>query len=278
MKKEKNLQKNLIAVGDFVLFDKIGPEVGVIHTIEPRKTILSRADNLSRKKEQILAANIDQVLITTSVTKPALKPSLVDRYIIATEMGGMKPIVVVNKIDLLTEREDKELLAEFCKIYREANVLVLPVSSYSGEGLESLLDIMAGKASVFSGQSGVGKSSLINAVTGSKLLVGSVVEATEKGSHTTTRAQLLPLECGGYVIDTPGVKSFGVWELEENKIRHYFDEIQKFSHECRYPDCSHIHEPGCAVQKALSEGKISPLRFSSYMALMEETKGKHKKR
>jgi len=288
LKKETGQLKNLVTVGDEVYFEPKshtkGVMEGTIMAVEPRRTLLSRADNLSRRKEQLIAANIDQVLIVTSVVSPSLKPPLVDRYIIATEKGSMQPVVVVNKIDLLEKEDDpliqeeRELYQAFIEAYTQAGIPVIAVSATTGEGIEALKAIMKDKSSVFSGQSGVGKSSLINAVTEYNLEVADVVQRTQKGAHTTTTANLMPLSFGGWCIDTPGIKSFGVWELDPQELESYFSEIFSTGHNCRYPDCSHRHETGCAVIEAVEQGKISPIRFNSYLALMESISKEHFRR
>ena len=286
LKKDKTQMKNLVVVGDFVLFESTNKGEGLIASIEPRRTVLSRADNLSRRREQLIAANIDQVIITISVVSPELKPALVDRYIIATQKGGMDSLVVVNKIDLLTasgqdpviQLQEIEKFKMFLEAYRQADIPVIPVSTQTGEGIEALKLAMKDKSSVFSGQSGVGKSSLINAMSLHKLTVGEIVEKTGKGSHTTTTAQLLPLEFGGWCIDTPGIKSFGVWDLDKDEIEHYFPEIFTCGHQCRYPNCSHLHETGCAVKEAVDKGEISPMRYESYLTLMQSASEDHFRR
>lgn len=283
LKKEKTLSKNLVTVGDFVLFEKASENEGVIAHVKPRHSILSRADNLSRRKEQLIAANIDQVLITTSVVDPELKPPLIDRYIIATDKGNMTPIIIVNKIDLLSEDTEQAeveriMYEELLKAYAKAGVKVIPVSTRTGEGLEELRQVMRNKASVFSGQSGVGKSSLINAITGMDLRVGETVEKTKKGSHTTTTTQLIPLEFGGWCIDTPGIKSFGVWNLDKDEIEAYFPEIHTCGLDCKFVDCTHSHEENCAVLKAVEEETISPMRYESYQALMQTINDEHVRR
>lgn len=279
LKKERSTAKNLVTVGDFVLYEQISPEEGAIAHVEPRKSVLSRADNLSRKKEQLIAANIDQVLITVSVVIPPLKPTLIDRYIIAARKGGMEPVIVVNKIDLLPDHpEEKELYDTMLAAYQGLNVPIISVSATTGEGLDLLKEAMQDKASVFSGQSGVGKSSLINATTGLNLLIGDVVEKTRKGAHTTTQARLLRLTFGGWCIDTPGIKSFGLWDLHPSEIEQYYSEINSWGEGCKYPNCSHLQEPGCVVIKAVEDGEISPLRYASYQHLMDTIAKEHKKR
>lgn len=286
LKKEKGAQKNLATVGDFVLFEKIEGEEGVISYVEPRKSILSRADNLLQRKEQLIAANIDQVLITVSVMHPPLKPFIVDRYIIATQKGGMEPVIVINKVDLFEDTsfsdefrsQEIELYENFVKAYQQAGIPVIGVSAVNDTGIDALRDIMKDKASVFSGQSGVGKSSLINAVAGYDLRVGGIVEKTKKGSHTTTTAQLLPLEFGGWCIDTPGIRSFGLWDIPLEEVEQYFSEIHETGLNCKYPDCSHLREKDCAVLEAVEKGKISILRYASYQYLVQSLSQQHRPR
>lgn len=285
LKKEKTQYKNLVVVGDFVYFSKQGSDEGTISSVEPRKTVLSRADNLSRRKEQLIAANIDQVMITVSVMAPPLKPAIVDRYIIATRKGGMQPIILVNKIDLLQDDAQDEALLEQQKEMYEAFLeaygpqeTVIAISASTGEGMEELQAVMKDKASVFSGQSGVGKSSLINTITGLDLKVGQIVEKTQKGAHTTTTASLIPLSFGGWCIDTPGIKSFGVWDLKKEDILPYFSEIHMGGEKCKYPNCTHTNEPECAVLKLVESGEISWLRYQSYVVLMDSVGREHVRR
>lgn len=275
MKQEKERQKNLIAIGDKVLFE----EKGVIAHVLPRHSILARAETLHRHRQQLIAVNIDQVLITVSVVSPSFKLPIVDRYIIAARKGKMTPIIVVNKIDLLEESpEEKELYEEFCKAYLPLGYPIIGVSVKTGAGIEELREIMRGKTSVFSGQSGVGKSSLINTVTGSELTTGEVVSRTQKGSHTTTSSHLIRLSGGGFCVDTPGIKSFGLWEIEKEDLVAYFSDFAPFAKNCHFQSCTHLHEPECAVAIAAEKGKISLLRFASYCALITTLFTKHQKR
>lgn len=284
LKKERTRAKNLVAVGDFVLFEKTNPNEGIIAQIKPRFSILSRADNLSRRKEQLMAVNIDQVLITVSVVNPPLKPSLIDRYIIATYKGNMNPVIVINKIDLLEEQNnfhvdcERELYEELIRAYAVIGIPVISISTIKGIGLEALREVMKGKASVFSGQSGVGKTSLINSVAGLDLRTGDTVDKTKKGSHTTTLTNLMPLDFGGWCVDTPGIKSFGVWDLKKDEVEGYFTEIHEFGLQCKFPDCTHTHEEDCAVQQALDAERLSPVRYDSYQALMASVNEEHVRR
>lgn len=287
LKQIKGKLKNLIAVGDFVRLETHGDQ-GSISQVDERRSILSRADNLSRNKEQLIAVNIDQVLITASVVLPPLKPFLIDRYIIAAQKGNMEPVIVINKIDLLQSSpkqidakqltEEKALYIEFLKAYNALGIPVIPVSAETGEGIERLKQVMHGKTSVFSGQSGVGKSSLINLVTGSNLTTGSIVQRTRKGSHTTTTTHLIPIDAGSFCIDTPGIKSFGLWDLRADEVAAYFPEIFALSSQCKFPDCAHLNEPHCAVKKAVEEQRISSLRFASYCVLMSSVSEEHRQR
>ncbi|MBS0628789.1 MAG: ribosome small subunit-dependent GTPase A [Verrucomicrobia bacterium] len=269
LKKENLKIKNLIAVGDIVLFEPQSNLQGSIVYVKERYSILSRAEQISRRKEQLIAVNIDQVIITASVITPPLKTSLIDRYIIAALKGNMTPMIVINKIDLLMEdTAEKALFEQAVAVYHNLGIPIFPVSTKTCQGIDALRAAMLGKSSVFSGQSGTGKSSLINAITGSSLLTGEVVAKTGKGSHTTTSTHLLPIEGGGFCVDTPGIKSFGMWDLKEDEVRQFFVEIDAVGRGCKFPNCSHMHEPSCAVQKAVEEGEISPLRFDSYCALI----------
>ncbi|MFT4552187.1 MAG: ribosome biogenesis GTPase [Chlamydiales bacterium] len=285
-KKDRTRMKNLVAVGDFVLFSETSAGEGVIGHIEERKTILSRADNISRRKKQILAANIEQVLITVSVVEPPLKPFLIDRYIIATLQGGMKPVIILNKMDLLEDEEIEEILRETDRImcdeaeeaYKAIDIPIIRMSIETGEGMDDLIEIMKDKASVFSGQSGVGKTSLINLITGSDYRTNEVVAKTRKGSHTTTTARLLPLAFGGWCVDTPGIGSFGVWDLKQEDVEGYFQEIHDCGQDCKFANCSHRHEPGCAVIEAVEKEEISSLRFDSYHALIKSIGEEHRPR
>ncbi len=285
LKKEKNQLKNLIAVGDIVWFEENAPLRGSIVKIRERTSILSRADNLSRIKEQLIAVNVDQVIITCSVVAPPLKLSLIDRYIIAAKKGNMEPILVINKIDLLQAANgselletEKQLFEEFLRIYRSLNLTIIATSAETQEGIEDLKAVMRGKTSVFSGQSGVGKSRLITLITGLALPTGEIVKKTLKGSHTTTTTHLIPFGHNSFCIDTPGIKSFGLWDLKNEEIKEYFSEIAESSAQCKFLDCLHLNEPDCAVKKAVEEGRISHLRFDSYCALMASFDEEHGRR
>lgn len=268
LKKEKG-HTSLLAVGDFVLFEKQKEGLYPIHYIEERKSILSRREHFLTHKEQIVAANIDQVLVTFAAKDPLLDVTTMEKYLLAAKKGGMEPVIVINKIDLLGEKERK-VLGEILLTYLNLGYVVLPLSATSLEGMEALKLKMGGKASVFTGPSGVGKSSLINVVTGLSLPTKEITKKTRKGTHATTQAHLVPLSFGGWCVDTPGIGSFGVWKLSREELDHHFSEIFERGKECKFPNCTHTHEPECAVKESVSRGTIAPLRFKAYLALLKE--------
>ena len=282
LKKDKTKLKNLVIVGDIVYFAESDDKTGAIEAVEPRKSVLSRADHLSQNREHLIAANVDQVFITVSVIDPQLRPTIIDRYLIAAEKGDLRPIIICNKVDLLDSPDypeverfiQNEILTECYDVYEDLGITFLKVSATTGAGIQELKDLMKDKISVFSGQSGSGKSSIINRATGLDLKVGKTVTATRKGAHTTSSASLLPLSFGGWCIDTPGIKSFGVWDLKEQDLRSFFDEIHAESSHCKFPDCRHDQDPGCSIPHAIEEGRISELRYESYLTLLRSLQQK----
>lgn len=270
LKHERTKEKNLIAVGDFVIFKPLKESQGQILSIENRFSYLARED-ATGKKQQLIAVNIDQVFIVTSVVEPTLKPHLLDRYIIAAKKGNMSPIILINKTDLLDkDAKEKKRTKELLKIYKSIEIPIFSVSALCKKGVSTIKKLMLGKTSVFSGQSGVGKSSLLNASLGLHLKTGTISTKNHKGSHVTTKAELIRINDNSFCIDTPGIKSFGIWDLSFDEVLHYFSEIAELAPHCRFPNCTHLHEPDCAVQKAVEENDISHLRFESYRSLMTE--------
>lgn len=279
LKKEKALEKNLVIVGDDVVIEPLSEQEAVIISVLPRRSLLSRQDNLHRIKRHLIAANVDVVFITQSCVFPALKPPIIDRYLIAAEKGGITPVLVFNKIDLLEGHPEERLLVEQCKqVYESLGICVLLVSAKTQEGLDALRYRMSGVISVFSGQSGTGKTSLINAVTGLSLMTAPAISATNKGSHTTTSAKLLELSWGGFCVDTPGIRSFGIWDLDPEDLKHYFADFFAQSQACAFSDCSHRHEPDCRVKELVETGILSPLRYASYVNLYESIQEEHRLR
>ncbi|PIS02331.1 MAG: ribosome small subunit-dependent GTPase A [Chlamydiae bacterium CG10_big_fil_rev_8_21_14_0_10_42_34] len=268
-KKEKVETKNILAVGDLVRFTS---EYAIAY-IEDRYSFLARTD-ISGRKEQLIAVNIDQAIIAISVVNPALKPALVDRYLIAAAKGNIQPIIVINKTDLLEEAsvEEQDRYREFLTEYEKLGIPILSLSAEKLTGIDALRSLLKDKASVFSGQSGVGKSSLLNVAYGLKLKTGGLAHKTFKGTHTTTTAELLSLPGGGYCVDTPGVRSFGVWKLKKEEVTGHFHDLAE--QKCKFQDCQHINEPDCGVLKAIEEGHISKIRYESYRTLLDEAIGR----
>ncbi|MBA4190766.1 MAG: ribosome small subunit-dependent GTPase A [Planctomycetaceae bacterium] len=238
---------------------------GMIERVEPRHGVLTRA---SRRREQVLVANVDQVAIVISLVQPTLKPHLIDRYLAAAEKGGLSPVLLLNKIDLADAAQLQPLIGS----YAQLGIPVLLTSARTGVGIERLREQLRGRSTVFSGQSGVGKSSLLNAVQpGLALSVKTVSEVNNKGRHTTTYAQLLKLETGGWVVDTPGVRQLQLWDVRAEEVEGYFRDFRPFVALCEFPDCTHTHESGCAVKTAVTRSQISSRRYHSYLGMFHGT-------
>ena len=270
---------NPVAVGDVVTIDVKPDGTAFIVKIDPRKNyIIRRASNLS-KEFQIIGANLSQAVLVVSLKNPETNTTFVDRFLATAEAYGVNVVMVINKIDLLTSDEDKEFLDAFVYLYKSIGYPVLKLSTFTGEGFDALKAMLAHHTSLFSGNSGVGKSSLINLlVPDARLRVGDVSESHHTGMHTTTFSEMLDLPGGGAIIDTPGVKGFGTIDFEKAEVAHYFKEIFATSHDCRFANCTHTHEPGCAVRQAVEEARISQSRYSSYLSILEDgSEGKYRK-
>ncbi len=256
-----------LAPGDRVLIEEIEGSPWV-RAVAPRRTKLSRpAMEHAESDEQIFAANVDVLVVVAAVAKPAFKPGLVDRYLIAAEIGGVEPVLCLNKIDLV-DAEPPELQA-----YRDLGIHVIVTSCETGQGLDELRAAVRGKTSVFAGHSGVGKSSLLNALQpGLDLDTREISEATKKGKHTTTTAKLYRLDDGTTVIDTPGIRALGLWEVSPEEVAYYFPEIAEHAAGCKFRDCTHTHEPKCAVRDAVESGAISKHRFASFQRIRDSLK------
>ena len=254
----------ILAPGDRVLVESVDGEPWV-RAVAPRRSKLSRpGGEHARVSEQIFAANIDVLVVVAAVAKPAFKAGLVDRYLIAAEVGNVAPILCINKMDLV-ESEAPELAA-----YRELGIQVIATSCETGEGLDDLRKALRGKLCVFAGHSGVGKSSLLNSLQPElDLATREVSEATQRGKHTTSAARLYELDDGLRIIDTPGIRQLGLWGVSPEEVAYYFPEIAEQAATCKFRDCTHTHEPDCAVRQAVDAGQLPRLRFESYLRIRE---------
>lgn len=262
---------NPVAVGDEVTVEPREDGTAFIVQIEPRRNyIIRRASNLSREF-QILAANLDQAVLVVTLANPVTNTTFIDRFL-ATAMAYSVPVLlVINKIDLLGDPDDQALLQAVMHLYRTIGYEVIATSTITGEGLDTLRSALQGRTSLLSGNSGVGKSSLINAlIPDASLRVGDVSTAHHTGMHTTTFSEMLDLPGGGTLIDTPGVKGFGTIDMERAEVAHYFPEIFAVSRDCRYGNCTHTHEPGCAVLAAVADHRISESRYASYLSIITD--------
>jgi ribosome biogenesis GTPase / thiamine phosphate phosphatase len=258
--------RNVVTVGDRVWFRPGGTSgaEGLIERVESRSGVITRG---YRNRQQVLAANVDQVLIVSALAEPGLKLGLVDRYIVSAEIGGVRPIVVLNKADLVDMADFQWVVGLYAQLGYETVV----TSASDGRGLERLRELISQGVTAFSGQSGVGKSSLLNAIQpGLNLKVREVSDWTFKGKHTTTAAELIELETGGFVMDTPGLRQFELWGVVPGELEGYFVEFRGFIPHCRFPDCSHTHEHACAVKDAVYWGQIHPGRYESYRKLYQQ--------
>ena len=262
---------NPVAVGDIVQVEDKGGDAPVVGAVEPRKNyIIRRASNLS-KEFQIIAANLDQAVLVVTLTNPVTSTIFIDRFLATAEAYQVPAVLAFNKVDLLTTDELRQQLKELKALYEGIGYPVITMSAATGDGADSLRELLTGKMSLLSGNSGVGKSSIINLmVPDAHVRVGDVSQAHHKGMHTTTFSELLDLPGGGAIIDTPGVKAFGTIDFERAQVAHYFPEIFNASSECRFNNCTHTHEPGCAVLDAVERGDISSSRYASYMSILEE--------
>ncbi len=268
---------NPVAVGDVVSYetDNGSPTLenpAVIKSVHERRNyVIRKSANLSRQAH-IIAANIDQAFIVVTLDFPEVKLPFLDRILVTCEVYNVHPVIVLNKIDLFRDAYAVQLDA-FHRIYEGAGYSVMEVSALTGEGMEALLEACAGKISLFSGVSGVGKSSLIKAMDPTlELKIGEISEAHLQGRHTTTFYEMYPLSSGGFIIDTPGIRGFGLVDIEPEEIALYFPEMLRTSAGCRFTPCTHTHEPGCAVKAAVEEGTVSYERYSSYLGMLEEGK------
>jgi ribosome biogenesis GTPase len=253
-----------LVVGDRVSVEMKGDE-GVIVAVHARTSyLLRRAPGGS--KAQLLAANVDQALLVFSAGKPETRRGLLDRFLVACELAAITPVIAMNKVD-----QGTDAVEEWLPVYEDIGYEVLRVSARTGWGLGRVRRRLADRTTLFCGPSGAGKSSLLNAVyPGFRLKVGSISESTGKGRHTTSRAELMPLPYGGFVVDTPGLKEFGLWRATREELQSAFLEFAAVDGRCRFPDCSHLNEPECAVLEAVERGDIDAVRHASYAKILAE--------
>ena len=268
---------NPIAVGDFVEFTAIEEKVGLISGIYDRKNyIIRRSSNLS-KQSHILAANLDLVVLVITIRYPETSTVFIDRFIASAEAYNVPACILINKTDLYTE--DEMQYAEALKtLYESIGYPVFMLSAIKPDTFDTFKQFLTGKTILISGNSGVGKSTLINAILPESLAkTGEISSYHNKGTHTTTFSQLYQLENGAQLIDTPGIKGFGTVDMEVDEISHYFKEIFKTSKKCRFTNCTHVHEPGCAVLTAVENHQISLSRYQSYLSILSDFKtGKYR--
>ena len=257
-------QRHVVATGDRVLFrpvEQTDENEGVIERVEPRHGSLCRT---SRGRRQIIVTNVDQVLIITSAAEPRLKPNLIDRLLVSAEKAYIHPVICINKIDLV----DPAGLQPLVGVYSQMGYQVLLVSAETGFGVDRFKRLLTDRESVLAGQSGVGKSSLLNAVDEKLALrVARVSDDTQKGRHTTTTARLLPLSFGGYVVDTPGIRQFQLWDVIPVEVAGFYRDLRPYVSLCRFPDCTHTHEADCAIKDAVADGRLDDRRYESYCHL-----------
>lgn len=265
---------NPVAVGDHVLFEADAEPseknpAAITQVLERRNYVIRKSTNLSRQSH-IIAANVDQAFLIVSLLFPEIKLPFLDRLLVTCEVYNVPAVIVLNKVDLYRDLAQEQIDA-FRAIYEGAGYRVIEISARTGEGVDELREACRGKVTLLSGESGVGKSSLLRALDPSLApKVGKISEAHLQGKHTTTFYEMYNLATGGYVIDTPGLRGFGLVDLEKEEIALYFPEMLKAAQNCRFAPCTHTHEPGCAVKAAIDAGEISPERYNSYLGMLED--------
>ena len=252
-----------VVAGDRVRFRSDSAIDGMIESVETREGVICRS---SRGQQHVLAANVDQLLIITSVANPSIKPVLIDRFLLMAFQCDIQPILVLNKMDLINPAEFQQLIGVYCAM----GVRVLMTSAETEQGVDFLRTLLTGRQTALAGQSGVGKSSLLNVVQpGLGLAIGRISNDNQKGRHTTTATTLIPLDCGGAVFDTPGIRQFKLWDIDAAEVAGLMPDLRPYVSHCRYPDCLHLSEDDCMVKEAVADGRIDARRYDSYCHLLE---------
>ena len=268
---------NPVAVGDVVNYEMNREGFAFINRIEPRRNyIIRKSSNLS-KQAHILASNLDQVMLILPVAHPTTATTFIDRFLATAEAYRVPAVLVINKMDIYTD-DEKQYADDLAYLYRYIGYPVHLISVKTGEGMDELSELLKGKTTLLAGNSGVGKSSLLNClVPYANAKTAEISDTHDQGMHTTTFSEMYEMTDGTYLIDTPGIRGFGTIEFEKETVGHYFPEIFRISAECRFGNCTHTHEPGCAVLKALQEHRISQSRYDSYLSILEdEDEGKYR--
>lgn len=260
---------NPVVVGDHVGFIIEEDGCGYITELKPRKNYIDRKSTKLSKISHIIAANLDQAFLVVTLKEPRTSLGFIDRFLVAAEGFRIPTTLVFNKYDLYGD-DEKEEIEELGRIYERIGYPSLCTSTVTGQGIDTLRELMAGKVSLFSGHSGVGKSALINRIDPTlNLKIGRISEVHSKGMHTTTFASMHRV-AGGFIIDTPGVKEFGLIQYKPEEIRDYFPEIRQYNNQCRFSNCTHTHEPGCLVQEAVEQGEIAIHRYENYLNILND--------
>ncbi len=259
---------NPVTVGDRVDVELLNDGTGVITAIEPRKNYIIRRATQFHKEAHLLAANIDLAFLMVTLRFPETQPEFVDRFLVTAEAYHIESIIIINKIDLLDKKDDIQL-KEFVKTYQLAGYHCILMSLKTGEGVQEIKKLIQGKTNLIAGNSGVGKTSLINYINPNvSLKTNTISESHQSGKHTTTFAELFPLDGNSFLIDSPGIRGFGLIDLSKEEVGLYFPEIFKISKNCRFYNCTHIHEPNCAVMEAVKMKKIGFSRYKSYVSIL----------
>ncbi len=265
-------QTNPVAVGDRVGVEKQSDNTGIIHEISERQNMITRLATHGRRGQQIMAANIDLGILVQSVKKPQFKTGLIDRFLITCEANQVEPLVVINKMDLAKKAEISEV-EDLIHLYKKLGYTMIPISTVQPQSMTLFREYIDGKTVTLMGPSGTGKTSILNALNSSlRLTTGEISSFSNKGKHTTTFAELLEIAPGTYVVDTPGIREFGLVDIDAYDLSNFYVEMRELRTKCKYYNCTHIHEPGCAVMETYDKGEIHPSRYMSYLQIFESLK------